>query len=476
MKKGAFYFIFIAFHFALNAQKLSLSEEVFIGNSEGYGIIGKYNERILFFHIDDNKVKIRGVDASLHKLWDKEVEPERKNQSQIIEVLNGKQDFNVIYQFRRKGHNYLKVHKYDPQVKLLDSATVKDWGREFTAPTLLMQYSEDKKVALIYEISSDKCKAIAVSLDSLRPIWDTEFELKDWTYRDDFRQVIINNKAEAFFISEEDNRSGSIEKHHFNIKRISDEGKLTFFDVPMKDVYGIHVKFGFNNQNQQLVGAGLYSNKNFYKATGYYFVTIPPPDNLGTGLYSEGKFSYTPFDDEFVSSIQGKKITDNKGLTDLRMQEIVFKRDGGIIAVVEQVREVARQIGNTISGRLPSRLIDYYYDNVFAISLNTDGTAQWKSIFFKKQTSQDDDARYCSYFLVKTPSALRFIFNDEVDRSTTVSEYVLDGKGQSEHHTIFNTSGQDVSLRFRDAMQVGVGEVIVPSDDRRRLRLIKIQY
>jgi hypothetical protein len=469
MKKLFLYILLINFHFGLNAQKLSLSEDIFIGGSEGYGIIGKYNDRVLFFHIDDNKVKIRGLDASLHKLWDKEVEPDRKNQSQILEVLNGKQDFNVIYQFRRKGHNYLKIHKYDPQVKLLDSAIIKDWGKDFIAPTLLMQYSEDKKVALVYEISSDKCKAVVVSLDSLRPIWDSEFELKDWTYRDDFRQIMVTNKGEAYFISEEDNRGGALEKHRFNIKKIDDEGKVTISEVPMKDVYGINVKFGFNNQTQQLVGAGLYSNKNFYKAIGYFFLNIPPQ-------YSEAKFSYNLFDDEFVSSIQGKKITDNKGLTDLRVQEIVFKRDGGIIAVIEQVREVARQIGNSISGRLPSRLIDFYYDNVFAISLNPDGATQWKSIFYKKQSSQDDDARYCSYFLVKTPSALRFIFNDEVDRSTTVSEYVLDGKGQSEHHTIFNTSGQDVSLRFRDAMQVGAGEVIVPSDDRRRLKMIKIQY
>jgi hypothetical protein len=469
MKQLIFYIFLLSIHFQLNAQKLSLSEEVFIGNSEGYGIIGKYNERILFYHIDDSKVKIRGVDANLRKLWDKEIEPERKGQPQIIEVLNGKQDFNVIYQFRRKGHNYLKVAKYDPQAKLLDSATVKDWSREFSAPTLTMQYSEDKKVALIYEISSDKCKAVAVSLDSLRLIWDTEFELKDWIYRDNFQQIIVNNKAEAYFITEEDNRSGNMDKHRFNIKKIDNEGKLTFFDVAMTNVYGIHVKFSFNNQNQQLVGAGLYAYKNFNKAIGYYVLTIPPQ-------YSEGKFSYMPFDDEFVSAIQGKKITDNKGLSDLRTQEIVFKRDGGIIIVVEQVREMIRQVANGISGRLPARLVDFYYDNVFAISISPDGTTQWKSIFYKKQSSQDDDARYCSYFLVKTPSALRFLFNDEVDRSTTVSEYVLDGKGQSEHHTIFNTSGQNVSLRFRDAMQVGAGEVIVPSDDRRRLKMIKIQY
>ena len=47
---------------------------------------------------------------------------------------------------------------------------------------------------------------------------------------------------------------------------------MTISEVPMKDIYGINVKFGFNNQTQQLVAAGLYSNKNFYKAVGYFFL------------------------------------------------------------------------------------------------------------------------------------------------------------------------------------------------------------
>jgi hypothetical protein len=470
MKKLTLLLLIFNGYVCLIAQKLSLSEEVFIGGAEGYGIIGKYNDRILFFHLDDSKVKIRGLDMNLRKLWDKEVEPDRKNQSKVLEIINSKQDFNVIYQFRKKGHNYLKIHKYDPQVKLLDSATIEDWNRDFTSPTLTVQYSEDKKVALIYEIiDNDKCKAVAVGLDSIRPIWKSEFDLKDWTYDDKFHQIIVTNKGDAYFIGEEDNRNSSIEKHRYTVKHIDDSGKGNIFDVFMKDVNSLHTKFGFNNQNQQLVAAGLYSVKNLYKAIGYFFINIPPQ-------YADAKLSLNTFDDEFVSALQGKKITDNKGLTDLQIQEIVFKRDGGVIAVVEQVREVARQIGNTMTGRYQARLIDYYYDNVFAISLNTDGTTQWKSIFYKKQVSQDDDGRYCSYFLVKTPTALRFLFNDEVERSTTVSEYVLDGKGQTERHTIFNTNGQDVSLRFRDAMQVGAGEVIVPSDDRRRLRLIKIQY
>ena len=120
--------------------------------------------------------------------------------------------------------------------------------------------------------------------------------------------------------------------------------------------------------------------------------------------------------------------------------------------------------------------MDYFYDNVFVLSIAPDGKAQWRSIFHKKQISQEDGAIYSSFFMAKTPAAIRFLFNDEVERSTTVSEFVLNGAGEGERHAIMNTQGQDLMLRFHDATQTGANEIIVPSDDKRRVKLVKIQY
>ncbi len=467
--------LLLALMINLKAQTLSISEEIYIGSSEGYGIIGKMNDRVLFFNLDDNKVKIKAFDTKLHKVWEKDIEPDRKNQSKVLEVLGSRQDFNVIYQFRKKGHNYIKAHKYDAQVKLLDSITIKDWGKDLISPTFKTAYSEDRKVILVYEIvGNDHINALAMSLDSLRPIWYKSFDYKNWDYDHNYTQVLINNQAEAFFIKEEENRGGSLEKHRIIVKRFSADNDKEF-DISLKDIYGIDVKFSYDNVNQRLMAAGVYSNKNFTRAQGYYSLTIPPQ-------YTDYIIAYQLFDDAFVTAVVGKKTTDNKGLNDLTVREIVHKRDGGMLAIYEQVREIERQTNPAMSGRLWFRgdhlrgSTDYYYDNVLAISIAANGTTDWKSIFYKKQMSQDDEARFCSYFLVKTPSALRFQFNDEVERATTVSEYVLNGIGENERHTIFNTEGQNVSLRFRDAMQVAANEVIVPSDDRRRVKLVKILY
>ncbi len=480
MKKRLTFLVLFQSVFAI-AQTLSLSEEISIAGADGYGIIGKYNERVLFFLLDDKEVKLRAYDGKLHKLWERELEPERKNNATILEVLGTRQDFNLIYQYRKKNHNYIKIHKYDGQAKMLDSATIYDWGKEYITPKLELLYSEDKKSILIFEIlESQRIKALAIDLDSLRPIWAKTIDIKpEWKRSDRFEQMLFNNQAEFYAIVEEDNRIDG-EKHRFEITKYSKAGGQTTFVLPMTNMVSIDVKFSFDNVNQQLVAAGLYSAKNFFRAQGHFFIRLPPQ-------YSQAStftFALHPFDDELASSLLGKKITDTKGLTDLRVQDIVHRLDGGILAIIEQAKIVERRSSTTTNtGRYLGGGVaalglsmDYFYDNVFALSISPEGKAQWRSIFYKKQISQDDDARFSSYFLVKTPTALRFLFNDEVERSTTVSEFVLNGAGEGERHAIMNTQGQDLFLRFRDAMQIAANEIIVPSDDKRRVRLVKIQY
>ncbi len=464
------------------AQTLSMSEEISFGGADGYGIIGKYNDRLLFFLLDDREVKLKAFDNKMHKMWERELEPDRKNSSTILEVLGTRQDFNLIYQYRKKNHNYIKIHKYDGQAKLLDSVTVYDWGKEFTSPKLELLYSEDKKSILIYEsIENHRIKAVAINLDSLRPIWDKTIDVKpDWNRYDRFEQMIFNNDAEFYSITEEDNRINS-EKHRFDITKYSKEEGQKNFSLPITDMVSLDVKFSFDNINKQLVAAGLYSAKNFIRAQGHYFISLPP-QYLEGGTFT---FALHPFDDDLASALLGKKITDTKGLVDLKVQDIVHRLDGGILAIIEQAKIVERRSTPTVmnTGRYLGGgaaalglAMDYFYENVFALSISPQGEAQWRSIFHKKQISQDDDARFSSYFLAKTPTALRFLFNDEVERSTTVSEFVLNGAGQGERHAIMNTQGQDLFLRFRDAMQIAANEIIVPSDDRRRVRLVKIQY
>ena len=77
---------------------------------------------------------------------------------------------------------------------------------------------------------------------------------------------------------------------------------------------------------------------------------------------------------------------------------------------------------------------------------------------------------------VKTPKALRLLFNDEIKYENTVSEYVLKGNGGKDRNSVLNTSYQKLQLRFQDALQVSSNEILIPSERRSRLRLVKVVY
>ena len=121
-------------------------------------------------------------------------------------------------------------------------------------------------------------------------------------------------------------------------------------------------------------------------------------------------------------------------------------------------------------------IIDFYYDDLFLISFHPDGALHWKNILHKKQYSQDDDAVYSSYFLTKTPSALRLVFNDEVKQSNTVSEYVVRGNGEYDRNAVMNTEQKDLSIRFRDGIQISASAFVAPSERRHKIKLVKVSF
>ena len=120
--------------------------------------------------------------------------------------------------------------------------------------------------------------------------------------------------------------------------------------------------------------------------------------------------------------------------------------------------------------------VDHYYEDLFLFSVHPDGEHHWEKILHKKQFSQDDDAAFSSFFLVKTPQRLRLIYNDEIRNENTVSEYIIKGSGEYDRNSILNTASQELRLRFRESKQVAYNEIIVPSERKSRLKLVRMQF
>ena len=467
------FFLFLAS--GLWAQRVSVSEDVSLRNDDGYAIIGKMKDRILLFRFRGHEYEVEAYDRKLRNTWSKELDLERKNPT-VLDIIPGKDDFTVIYQHRKKGHLIVRANKYDAAANLLDSTAIVDLGTSWYIPKYQLQLSEDKTKLVLYAIEKQtELSAHAFDIQEMKLLWSNKFKPNDLHEVHDYEEVIVDNEGRLYLIMEKDNRRSRQEDHRYEIYTCSsDDPNIPLITIPVPQYQTYDVYFAYDNLNRKLVAAGLYSDKNRGRANGYFFINIPPGQSDNYRVY------YEAFEEEFLASISGRGVDEEKGISECDIQEIVLRRDGGLLFIVERNHQLERRSTGAdrgYVGRDGGRyIVDYYHDDLFAYSLHPDGTTHWKTVMHKRQYSQDDNGAFSSFFLLKTPTSLRLIFNDEIKNENTVSEYILRGDGEFDRNSVMSTESQNIRLRFRDALQVGANALIIPSERRNRLKLVMVEY
>ncbi len=466
--------ILLLFCTALKAQRVTVSEPVSVRDDFAYQIISDERGNVLLFRNKKAKFEVQGYDNKMQLSWEKEIELDKKN-PEVLEVAPVGGDFCVIYKNKNRMQSILKIHRYSSAANLLDSATIKIYDSVFFTPNFQITRSENKNILLIWYVENqNEITAMAFDIARMKLLWENTFIPDGFVLHRDFSQVLVNNAGDMFFVSKKDNFNSKRREHYLEILTYgpSTGEALKRFVIPMQERLTYDVHFSFDNLNKELKAAGFYSYDNLSKAEGFYYLSISQKNT------DQQTVKFYPFEDDFVAILLEKEKGKNKGIPEASVQEIVHRQDGGIILIGELNKEFQRGVASTNyysrNGFRP--ITDYYYDDVFLISIHPNGDMHWKNILHKKQYSQDDDAAYSSYFLAKTPVALRVIFNDEIKQNNTVSEYVILGTGEYERRAVMNTERKDLNLRFREAVQVAANEIVVPSERRNRLKLVRVSY
>lgn len=460
-----------------NTQTVIVSDEMNVNNDRAYFLIGKYDNKMLLLRDKSDAFSLTAFDENMRTSWNKDLELDKKTAA-ILEALGNKSIFNVIYKYRSKNHTIVKQHQYNPNGDLIDSITIKDYGSRFSIPEPELLVSEDKKKILLYHYEKPNIlEVMSFDTEQMRVLWQKNIVLSSNYYFDsnELMDMLLDNSGALYIILSKNNDWDRRDQHFFEVYRHNDSTEVEPAIVSMQDYLTHDVHFDFDNTRQQLVAGGFYAEKNRARAIGYYRLSVPASNLLQFQLHFE------PFEPEFIARITGKPNSDQKGIPDALAQQIVFRKDGGMIIIGEQVKRQEREVTyysrNYYVDRNGSHsIVDYNHDNLFLLSLNPDGSPHWKTVLFKKQYSQDQDVYYASYFLIKTATSLRLLFNDDVKSNTTVFEYIISPDGHNERHSLFSTDNLDLHLRIADALQVAANEVIIPSEYRARVKLVKVVY
>jgi hypothetical protein len=458
------------------AQRITISEDISIRNDKQYELLGKLKDRFLVFLDKPNEYRIQAYDMSMRLSWDKEIELEGKR-AQLVGLLSADDHFFVFYTIKKKDDYFLKMHQYDAGASLVDSATVCNFGSSPYAPKPQLIYSENKTKILIHQFKrQSELFAASYDLTNRKILWEMMFTPSDFNIYRDIYQWAYSDKGDAFFIIGLENRKARKDLHNFRIYHCAEGNPIPATrTVAMDDQLTYDVKFVYDNLQHKLVGGGFYSEKNRGKANGSFYLKIDPAVLDNHQLY------FFPFEDDFVSEVmEAKENQSARGMENVNIIGIVLRQDGGILLIAELTKEFERRMASASRGYIGADgsryIVDYYHDDMFIISIHPNGEIHWQSILHKKQYSQDDNGVYSSFFMMKTPSTLRFLYNDDIKNENTVSEYLVDGYGISDRNSVMSTENQDIQLRFRDAVQFGPTDVVVPSERRHRLRLVKLEF
>lgn len=462
----------------VRAQVLTVSDELTMRTDTEYNLVGKVGGQVLLLQDRDTKYLLTAYDRNMRQSWEKELELRGKN-IRIIETVS-RQDgtgFYLAYLFRQKGRNFLQVDRYNPAGDLRDSTTLLDFGTFASVPSDDVFFSEDEtKMLLLIAEQSTEVRCIGVDLEAMELLYDRLLAPKKFFFGDDYVQAEIANDGQSFFVINRDNFRSKKKDHRYEIVHIDPRlptveqiQQLYLGDSLTYDIY-----FTYDNANEKLVAGGLYTTRDFTRSEGYFFVSAPPTEEKAVPVF-------TPFPLQLIKNVEGKRYNKKTpGIAELSVREIVLRQDGGALLITERNRQFERRSNAsrlpTVGGYNVRPMLDYHYEEMVVFSIHADGEPHWSNILHKKQYSQDDGGVFSSYLLMQNPRSLRFLFNDEIRFENTVSEYVVNGRGEFDRNSLFHTRDLDLRLRFRDGVQVAANEVILPSEHRNKLRLVKMTY
>ncbi|MBK6666958.1 MAG: hypothetical protein IPG48_12655 [Saprospiraceae bacterium] len=460
---------------AIFGQKITVSREINVRNNYAYDILPNIEDHIIFYHDRGIEHVFEIYDQNLR--FKHEIQPEFEKDNIIpTGVMAMDSTFHFFYTFKESDTIVFRAIAFDKNVAIKDSITYNRKHKKEVSSNPRFAFSKDKSKVVVFTPNVQFLNIQLFDNKSVSLIYDYNLIVDGINLKNDFEKIVVANNGEIFITTQKSSMWSKDGNNTVNLIRIL-----------AKDMYSVHhfraeedeikeMKLDYDNKNNRLVMAGFTTSGDESKANGYFGFSIQPND-----IPEEADILINRFSTEFIAEVSGKRNKRSRELDDYVIQDLVIRNDGGVIIFSETVREFARrsqmnspaQFGNNFPMR---GFIDYYHEDLVLLATYPDGNEHWQTVMFKQQFSQDDNAVYSSFFIFKTPSRIRLLYNDEIKNSNTVSEYLIDPMGNSERRSVLSTEYQNLKLRFRDAIQTGPSSLIIPSEKSSKINMVRIDY
>lgn len=452
------------------AQTFHLSEPIDVAQDVEHRLVGAFEDTLLLFRRTRTRLVVQPLDTALRWGEERELSSDYTAFPRPIHLFTDRRYFYMVYSFVQKGHYHLRLQTMNSQAQVLEDHEMTWFDHAGTSRYFEPFVSEDKKTIVLCNVTFEgKMEVVNYDIEQHKLRWRLFFNNEATNYYKEFVQLFINNAGDVFFVFEKNNLRRRKTDHHFLIYRFDSTAQMRQYQLDFPAELSYASRFVYDELNQQVVGVGLYAGNTMYEAKGIYY--------LKTNLTEPTTITTSPFDEPFMRSLTGEKRRSVNGINNFYIEQLILRRDGGVILVAEQQLKYEYQSTSLFfQNENDFQQADYLYENILVASVHPTGAIHWKNVLYKNQNSENDQGRYSSFFFFKTVSSLRLIYNDAVRWDAPMFEYVIDGLGKMKRQILPRFSEERVLPEFRYALQLSSQELIALSQRNNKLRVVKLRY
>ncbi len=452
-------------------QSLEVTPEIQLRNDRSYYLISELSANSIILRDKELEQVFEIFDKNYTHVQSLELNLSEKR-ARVVEAYGYKGEVYIFFQHKVDKVHALSVHKYSQYGILQDSTMILGLADLFLAPTFVGYPSKDRGTIALTAIQGEKQMHIGVfNLDDFTTDYRETILFDRGRLASDLQSILVSPSGQVTIITRRSGIAISRREPIIELLRISPGGSaLDYNEVPLGEILITSVIYALDPQTDEVKLFG-YSSDKLEQRSSYYWTA---------GINSDLELEYLiekPFELSLLRSVYGQQNKVKKSIDGLRIKTVVPRSDGGFTVLSEIFKTYSRRptfpVGGNASG---GAWVDYFVEDIIVMSYDGQGDLAWSDVLHKKQFSQDDGGIYSSFFVMENPSSIRLIYNDEIKKENTVSEYVISTTGSAERNSLFTTDSEELQLRFVDGMQISANQIVIPSERQGRVSLVRISY
>ena len=451
------------------AQRIQLSSPIGKIDDSNYQLVDKLNDSLIVINQVSNRIIVESYNDSLDKFMEKTLDFSPIQQIHLLKAISKNKEISILYYYQRKGATYIKSRVIDGKANTLSDDLILSCSGlvHFSVEEDISISPDQRYLTFKYYSSKHVAQLLCYDIIDKTVFWRKHITSKNLCFDRHYKKIITNNLGQSFMMCHK--FIPSQQESYVYIFEFDADSTEHAYTLDLKGYRMGDFNISYDHIHDKVMVLGFYGESSFY-AQGIFSARFNVDESYKMAAFND-------FDQTLMRSFTGKKKDNIKGLHNIFIDDVILRRDGGALIVSEQHFVYEKQYTDRGDQQIYSSKADFLYENILLTSIHPTGELHWNEVLHKSQSSENDEGKYSSFFLFKTNRSIRFVYNNDIRRGTSIFEYVVQGNGEVQRNVLSHQSkGSDLLPNFRNSLQTSANEMVVLSESNRKWRLMQINY